>query len=100
MIVPGKAAKILLVDSNVLFAKRLGGLDQPAGYRIVTAPAITSSLYGRDGWASPVELSSMRLTSAMPPQAPSEARLSSIRPCNQDDCSAFNAHLQNESRSR
>ena len=34
MIVPGKAAKILLIDSNVLFAKRLGDALKREGFEV------------------------------------------------------------------
>src|SRR6516164_528411 len=36
MIVPGKPAKILLIDSNVLFAKRLGDALKREGFEVAT----------------------------------------------------------------
>src|SRR5258706_3500355 len=37
MIVPGKPAKILLIDSNVLFSKRLGDALRREGFEVTTA---------------------------------------------------------------
>jgi len=37
MTVPGKPAKILLIDSNVLFSKRLGDALRREGFEVTTA---------------------------------------------------------------
>ena len=37
MIVPGKPAKILLIDSNVLFSKRLGDALKKEGFEVNTS---------------------------------------------------------------
>ena len=37
MSVPGKPAKILLIDSNVLFSKRLGDALRREGFEVTTA---------------------------------------------------------------
>ena len=44
MIVPGKPARILLIDSNVLFAKRLGDALRREGFQVTTATQATYAL--------------------------------------------------------
>jgi CheY-like chemotaxis protein len=44
MIIPGKPAKILLIDSNVLFAKRLGDALKREGFEVTTTTQATFAL--------------------------------------------------------
>jgi len=44
MIVPGKPARILVIDSNVLFAKRLGDALRREGFQVTTATQATYAL--------------------------------------------------------
>jgi CheY-like chemotaxis protein len=44
MIVPGKPAKILLIDSNVLFSKRLGDALRREGFEVTTATQASFAL--------------------------------------------------------
>jgi len=44
MIVPGKPARILVIDSNVLFAKRLGDALRREGFQVTTAMQATYAL--------------------------------------------------------
>lgn len=44
MIVPGKPAKVLLIDSNVLFAKRLGDALKREGFEVTTSTQATFAL--------------------------------------------------------
>src|SRR5215469_13035937 len=44
MIAPGKPARILLIDSNVLFAKRLGDALRREGFQVTTATQATYAL--------------------------------------------------------
>lgn len=44
MMMPGKAAKILLIDSNVLFAKRLGDALKREGFEVISTTQATFAL--------------------------------------------------------
>jgi CheY-like chemotaxis protein/chemotaxis signal transduction protein len=44
MLIPGKPAKILLIDSNVLFAKRLGDALKREGFEVTTTTQATFAL--------------------------------------------------------
>jgi CheY-like chemotaxis protein len=44
MMIPGKPARILLIDSNVLFAKRLGDALRREGFEVTTTTQVTFAL--------------------------------------------------------
>ena len=44
MMLPGKPAKILLIDSNVLFAKRLGDALKREGFEVISTTQATFAL--------------------------------------------------------
>ena len=44
MLIPGKPAKILLIDSNVLFAKRLGDALRREGFEVTATTQGTFAL--------------------------------------------------------